>query len=126
VLPALARDPLSTCLRARNRYGDVVRLPVLNGSVYLLTHPDHVEHVLVTRNANHWKGRLFGRADFLLGNGLVLNEGESWNRQMQLVVSALSREFRPRTVGDRPVRARAQSTLRSQAGIPMVLERLPH
>jgi len=85
VLPALARDPLMTFSRARARYGDVVRLPVLNGSVYLLTHPDHVEHVLVTRNANHWKGRLFARADFLLGNGLVLNEGESWNRQRRIV-----------------------------------------
>lgn len=67
VLPQLARDPLGTCVRARERFGDVVRLPVLNGSVYLLTHPDHVERVLVSQNANHWKGRLFTRADFLFG-----------------------------------------------------------
>ncbi|GIF99954.1 cytochrome P450 [Catellatospora citrea] len=85
VLPQLARDPLGTLARARDRYGDVVRLPVLSGAVYLLAHPDHVERVLVTRNANHWKGRLFGRADFLFGNGLVLNDGESWHAQRRVM-----------------------------------------
>lgn len=85
LLPQLARDPLGTCLRARERYGDVVRLPVVNGSVYLLAHPDHVERVLVSRNANHWKGRLFSRADFLFGNGLVLNDGEGWHRQRHIM-----------------------------------------
>jgi enediyne biosynthesis protein E7 len=85
VLPQLAHDPLGTCQRARDRYGDVVRLPVLTGAVFLLIHPDHVEQVLVSRNANHWKGRLFGRADFLFGNGLVLSDGASWHRQRRIM-----------------------------------------
>lgn len=42
--------------------------------------------------------------------------------EMQLVVSMLSREYRPRLVGDRPVAVRAQSTLRSRRGIRMVLD----
>ena len=85
MLPQLAADPLGTCMRARERYGDVVRLPVLTSSVYLVTHPDHVEEVLVARNANHWKGALFRRADFLFGNGLVLNDGESWHQQRRIM-----------------------------------------
>lgn len=85
VLPQLARDPLAACWNAQHRYGSAVRLPVLNGSVYLLTHPDHVEHVLVRHNSNHWKGRLFRRADFLFGNGLVLNDGNSWHQQRRLM-----------------------------------------
>jgi cytochrome P450 len=72
-------------MRARDRYGDVVRLPILNGSVYLLAHPDHVERVLVSRNGNHCKGRLFGRADFLFGNGLVLNDSDGWHRQRRIM-----------------------------------------
>jgi cytochrome P450 len=72
-------------MRAWKQYGDVVRLPVLNGSVYLLAHPDHVERVLVSRNSNHWKGRLFSRADFLFGNGLVLNDGPGWHKQRRIV-----------------------------------------
>ncbi len=85
VLPHLARDPLTTCFRAQQEYGDVVRLPVLRGEVFLLTHPDHVERVLVSNNANYWKGRLFRRADFLFGDGLVLNDGESWHRQRRIM-----------------------------------------
>lgn len=61
VLPRLGRDPLGTCWWARERYGDVVRLPVPRGSVYLLAHPDHVEQVLVNHNPNHWKGHSGGR-----------------------------------------------------------------
>jgi enediyne biosynthesis protein E7 len=81
VLPQLIRDPLATCMDNQRRYGGVVRLPVLRGAVYLVTEPELVEQVLVRNNANHWKGRLFRRADFLFGNGLVLNDGASWQHQ---------------------------------------------
>jgi enediyne biosynthesis protein E7 len=77
-------------MRAWKQYGDVVRLPVLNGSVYLLAHPDHVERVLVSKNANHWKGRLFSRADFLFGNGLVLNDGPAWHKQRLIIQPGFS------------------------------------
>jgi len=99
LLPQLARDPLGTCMRARERYGDVVRLPVLNGSVYLLAHPDHVERALVSRNANHWKGRLFGRADFLFGNGLVLNDGEGWHRQRRIMQPGFRNDLLQAAIG---------------------------
>jgi cytochrome P450 len=44
--------------------------------------------------------------------------------EMQLAVSVLSREFRPRLIGDRPVSARARSTLQSRGGIRMTLDRV--
>lgn len=84
VLPWLAKDPAEACTRFRRRYGDVVRLPVLTGSVYLLTHPEDVEHVLVRANRNHWKGRMFNRTDFLFGRGLVLNDGDGWQQQRRV------------------------------------------
>jgi cytochrome P450 len=62
-----------------------VQLPVLGGEACLLTEPDHVEQVLVHRNRNHWKGRLFNRADFLFGRGLVLADGRQWQRQRRLM-----------------------------------------
>jgi cytochrome P450 len=42
--------------------------------------------------------------------------------EMQLVVSMLSRHFRPRLLGDRPVPVRARSTLRSRRGIRMMVD----
>jgi len=91
VLTGLARDPVGLCAAAQREYGPIVRLPVLKGAVYLLTAPEDVEHVLVHRNRNHWKGRLFNRADFLFGRGLVLSDGEQWQRQRKLMQPA----FRP-------------------------------
>jgi enediyne biosynthesis protein E7 len=85
VLPHLIRDPLTTCMDNQRRYGGVVRLPVLRGSVYLVTEPELVEQVLVRSNANQWKGRLFRRADFLFGDGLVLNDGPSWQHQRRIM-----------------------------------------
>jgi cytochrome P450 len=92
VLARLARDPVGLCMTARREYGPVVRLPVLGGEVYLLTEPDHVEQVLVHRNRNHWKGRLFNRADFLFGEGLVLTDGRQWQRQRRLMQPAFGHE----------------------------------
>jgi cytochrome P450 len=92
VLPGLARDPAGLCAAAQREYGPVVRLPVPRGAVYLLTEPEHIEHVLVHRNRNHWKGRLFNRADFLFGRGLVLADGEQWRRQRRLMQPAFGQE----------------------------------
>src|SRR5687767_13962095 len=84
VLPQVLRDPVGTCTSMQQRFGHVVRLPMLGTSVYLLTHPDHIEQVLVTNNRNHWKGRMFGRTSFLFGNGLVLNDGPEWHETLRL------------------------------------------
>lgn len=92
VLPWLIRDPAGLCAGAQRAYGPVVRLPVLRGAIYLLTEPERVEHVLVDRNRNHWKGRLFNRADFLFGRGLVLADGQQWQRQRRLARPAFGQE----------------------------------
>lgn len=90
VFPALARDPIRYCMGARERYGDVVRLPVGPGAVHLVLHPDDVRRVLVEDNANHHKGAMFRRTAILFGNGLVLNDGESWQRQRHLLQPAFA------------------------------------
>ena len=81
----MGRDPIDYCMQAQRRFGDVVRLPVGPGSVYLIVHPDDVEQVLVHQNRNHHKGRLFKRTDVLFGNGLVLNDGDDWHGQRRLM-----------------------------------------
>jgi len=43
-----------------------------------LTHPDHIEAVLVRNAANFHKSRDYGALKFFLGNGLLTNEGASW------------------------------------------------
>jgi cytochrome P450 len=90
VLPAFGRDPIAYCLAARERHGDVVRLPIGPASVYLVSHPDDVRQVLVSDGANYHKGALFRRTAVLFGNGLVLNDGESWSRQRRMMQPAFT------------------------------------
>jgi cytochrome P450 len=90
VLPQLVRDPAGFCTAAMLQYNDLVRLNLGFTSIYLVTVPEHIHHVLVENHENYWKGQLFQRARFLFGNGLVLNEGESWRRQRHLMQPAFA------------------------------------
>jgi len=90
VLPAFGRDPIGYCMAAQRRYGDVVRLPVGPASLYLVAHPDDVRQVLVEDNSNYHKGAMFKRTAILFGNGLVLNDGDSWVRQRHLMQPAFA------------------------------------
>jgi cytochrome P450 len=90
VLPKLASNPARYCTEAMLEFNDLVRLNVGFAKIYLVTQPDHIHQVLVTDHENYWKGKLFGRASFLFGNGLVLNEGESWRRQRRLMQPAFA------------------------------------
>ena len=55
-----------------------------------MTLPEHNHHVLVENHDNYWKGDVFERTRFLFGNGLVVNEGESWRRQRRLIQPAFA------------------------------------
>lgn len=90
ILPKLARDPARYCTEAMLEFNDLVRLNAGFSTIYLVTQPAHIHQVLVTDHENYWKGKLFGRASFLFGNGLVLNEGESWRRQRRLMQPAFA------------------------------------
>lgn len=88
VVPHLAKDPIGYCTEAMRRYDDLIRLDLGFASAYLVTLPEHIQHVLVDNQDNYWKGKIFNRARFLFGNGLVLNEGAPWRRQRRLMQPA--------------------------------------
>ena len=89
ILPRFRREPFGTLLSATREVGDVARLGFPGQDWVLLSHPEHVEHVLKENRANYVKGYDGARA--LLGNGLPLNEGESWLRQRRLMQPAFHR-----------------------------------
>ena len=90
VLPQMVRDPARFCTETMLEFNDLARLNVGFASIYLVTLPEHVRHVLVDHDENYWKGTLFNRARFLFGKGLVLNEGQSWRRQHNLMQPAFA------------------------------------
>ncbi|HEU0079007.1 MAG TPA: cytochrome P450 [Longimicrobiaceae bacterium] len=85
--PEAVRDPLAFYTRAQRELGDVVRFRGAPGIRWLLlSHPDHVEHVLRGNQRNYRKpGRFTGPVRAVVGRGLLANEGESWLGQRRLM-----------------------------------------
>lgn len=91
-LPALRKDPLRFLLDAARAYPEtsVVRLGARQWGPkwFLLTKPEVIRHVMQDRWENYQRGVNTRSARLLMGNGLNLNEGESWTRQRQLIQPA--------------------------------------
>ena len=83
----LQRDPLDLYRHAWLRHGDYVRLRALPGvAVYLLAHPDAIEHVLHINQKNYRKPDFFYRSVGLLaGKGILTSEGDFWRKQRRLM-----------------------------------------
>jgi cytochrome P450 len=80
-----ARDPFSFLTSCAEAYGDVVRFDLGPNETYMLTNPTDIERVLVSE-ANTFRKPQFmddAVAD-LLGDGLLLSEGDRWQQQRQL------------------------------------------
>ncbi|WP_422138852.1 cytochrome P450 [Endozoicomonas sp. ALC020] len=83
------RDILSTLMSLSNQYGDIVRFRYGLWPACLVTHPDHVRHVLQTNNRNYDKGNpLWDMSRWFFREGLLTSEGEFWRRQRRLAQPA--------------------------------------
>jgi cytochrome P450 len=88
----LARDWPGFSKRCARDYGDIAFYRFLDVPICQLTHPDDIESVLV-RNASHFhKSRDYAALQFILGRGLLTNEGPSWQAQRQLIQPAFRHE----------------------------------
>lgn len=92
LLPELSRDALGLLTRCARDYGDMVRVRLGLTRAVLVNHPDLVEEVLVTRNHDFRKHVGARRLGSLLGNGLLLTEGDFWLRQRRLMQPAFHRQ----------------------------------
>ena len=83
-LPDFARDPLNHLMRSAREKGDFVRLKFPGAPIYLISHPDDVEYVLVKTGRGFTKGRGNEVMRLGLGNGLIMSNGDFWRRQRRL------------------------------------------
>ena len=86
------RDQLGFYATCAREYGDVVETRMGPYRILLIYHPDAIEELLVTRSRDFVKspGVRFLRP--LLGDGLLLSEGDTWLRQRRLVQPAFHRQ----------------------------------
>src|SRR5687768_4075528 len=86
------REPLQFQIDARQRFGDVFRFRIGPLVVHFLYHPDHVRHVLQDHQNNYPRGWHYRLVRRLLGENLVVSEGEYWRRQRRLAQPAFQRQ----------------------------------
>ena len=90
--PELAHDWPGFCARCARDYGDVAFFRFLRVPICQFTHPDDIEAVLVRNASNFHKSRDYAALEFILGRGLLTNEGHSWQTQRQLIQPAFRHE----------------------------------
>src|SRR5215468_5316458 len=83
------REPLAFLQEMAQRYGDMVHIHTGPVHSYLISHPNLIREVLVTKGKSFRKWerqkRVFRKID---GNGLINSEGDFWLRQRRLIQKA--------------------------------------
>jgi cytochrome P450 len=87
----MLRDPLSVYGELNRAYGGAVRMPLTrNHDFFLLSRPEHAEHVLVQHQDRYVKAFTYRPLRAFLGDGLLTSGGATWQRHRRLVQPVFS------------------------------------
>src|SRR4051812_21239630 len=89
---AFRRDPLKFFADTQRTYGDFAGFSFGPQQVYLVSHPDWIEDVLVTSAKKFQKGVALQRAKRLLGEGLLTAEGKQHLKQRRTIQPLFHRQ----------------------------------
>jgi len=86
-------ETLDTLLGVRDEFGDIACLNQRGGRLaYFINDPAVVRRILVRRHARYVKGPGFERVKMLLGNGLIVSDGDVWRRSRTMIQPSFSRQ----------------------------------
>src|ERR1041385_1902831 len=84
-LAGLSRDPLPLLFKLTEEYGDLVYVGLASFHLYIVNHPDYL-YELLARQSNKFRNphALSRPIAEVLGNGLLVNEGDAWRQRRRL------------------------------------------
>jgi len=88
---ALGIDPatLGSLQALQRKYGNIVSMEKPSGRLaYFINDPLEVRRILVRRHTRYVKGPGFERVKMLLGNGLIVSDGDAWRRSRTMIQPA--------------------------------------
>jgi cytochrome P450 len=87
------QQTLATLEGLQSEYGDMVSMTKPDGRLaYFVNDATEVRRILVRRHARYHKGPGFERVKMLLGNGLIVSDGDVWRRSRTMIQPAFSRQ----------------------------------
>lgn len=85
-------ETLLTLQKLQKRHGDMVSIERDNGRLaYFVNDAVEVRRILARRHAKYRKGPGFERVKMLLGNGLIVSDGDVWRRSRRMIQPAFGR-----------------------------------
>ena len=75
-----------------NSFGDIFKAFIYGTKAYVIRDAEFAHHVLVENWQNYVKGQIIERVGLLLGNGLMVSEGELWKRQRRIIQPTFNHE----------------------------------
>lgn len=84
----IMRGQLVFLRELQDRFGDVAEMKVLGKPFFLISHPDHVEAVLVKHARIMLRDEYIVVLERALGKGLLTSDGDLWKRQRKLMSQA--------------------------------------
>jgi len=88
-------DAIGYLTRCAREFGDIVYFRFLGVPACFVNRPDYIESVLVAQNNNFVKSKDYRAMRRVLGNGLLLSDGEFWRRQRKLIQPGFHQERIP-------------------------------
>jgi len=86
-------ETLTTLQQLQREHGDMVCVKKPNGRLaYFINDATEVRRILTRRHAKYHKGPGFERVKMLLGNGLIVSDGDVWRRSRRMIQPAFSRQ----------------------------------
>ena len=86
------RNPLAFFMETYRTYGDIARVSFGPQQLFLVSHPDWIEDVLVNSAKKFSKGVALQRAKRLLGEGLLTSEGQAHLKQRRTIQPLFHRQ----------------------------------
>ena len=92
---ASTEDSLEQLVACTQALGDIYRVyaPGRKRDTWVCNHPDDIKRLLVTNHRNYTKGVGLDRVKILLGNGIMVSEGDFWKRQRRMIQPAFHRKM---------------------------------
>jgi cytochrome P450 len=84
-LPDFRKHRLDFFTRCAREHGDIVKLRFAHRHIYLVSHPDAIEEILVTQAKHFIKHFALRLNPLVLGRGLLTSDGDFWLKQRRLI-----------------------------------------